>query len=292
MNFSSKQKGLVALILTTFFWGSTFFLVKQTVSLIPLDGFLTVRFLCGALLLLPFSFRKIKLDKRLIAYSVLLGSLLYASFWFQTVGLTMTTPAKAAFITGLNVVFVPILALLPPFQGKFKPIDLLVAFVSLIGLALLTLDFSTLTIQLGDAIIILTAIAVALHVLFTERAKGLDPTALVTFQLFVVAFESFLVSLVRETVWLPFETLTVDPIVWITLIVTAVFATAFAFISQTYAQNVGVVSSHIAIIFALEPLFALFIDMFRSLFPTFQALLGMGLILLSNFWIIRVEFND
>ena len=78
----------------------------------------------------------------------------------------------------------------------------------------------------------------------------------------------------------------------VTLVVTAVFATAFAFISQTYAQKVGVVSAHIAIIFALEPLFALIIDIFRGVFPTVQASIGMGLILLANFWIIRLEFKD
>ncbi len=292
MGFTRKQIGIISLILTTFFWGSTFFLVKETVSIIPLDGFLTVRFLFGGLILLPLNIQKVKFEKRLLGYSILLGTLLYGSFWFQTVGLTMTTPAKAAFITGLNVVFVPFLALLPPFRGRLRPIEIVVAMISLAGLGFLTLDFENLEIYVGDAIIVLTAIAVAFHVLFTEQARDLDPQALVMVQLFVVAFESLIVSIVRGTFWNPLQTLEVDRIVWITLMVTAILATAFAFVSQTYAQKAGVNSAHIAIIFALEPLFALIIDIFRGVMPSPQALLGMALILLANFWIIRLEFRD
>ncbi|RMG21429.1 MAG: DMT family transporter [Methanobacteriota archaeon] len=292
VGFTRKQIGIISLILTTFFWGSTFFLVKETVSIIPLDGFLTVRFLFGGLILLPLNIQKVKFEKRLLGYSILLGTLLYGSFWFQTVGLTMTTPAKAAFITGLNVVFVPFLALLPPFRGRLRPIEIVVAMISLAGLGFLTLDFENLEIYVGDAIIVLTAIAVAFHVLFTEQARDLDPQALVMVQLFVVAFESLIVSIVRGTFWNPLQTLEVDRIVWITLMVTAILATAFAFVSQTYAQKAGVNSAHIAIIFALEPLFALIIDIFRGVMPSPQALLGMALILLANFWIIRLEFRD
>ncbi len=291
VGISSKQTGIISLILTTFFWGSTFVLVKETVSIIPLDGFLAVRFFLGGILLFPFGIKTIKaMHLDMLKDGAILGTLLYLSFWFQTVGLTMTTPAKAAFITGLNVVFVPILGVF--FGRALRRIELTLSFVALIGLALMTLDISNFRIEIGDAIIVLTAIAVALHVLYTERVSGHDPIGLVIVQLFVVSTEAYIVAMARGTVWNPFSGMNLPYIVWVTLVVTSVLATAFAFFSQTYSQNVGVPSSHIAIIFALEPIFALLIDIFRGVIPNLQIFIGMLLILFSNIWIIKQEFED
>ena len=65
------------------------------------------------------------------------------------------------------------------------------------------------------------------------------------------------------------------------VIVTAVFATAFAFIAQTYAQNNGLESSTVALIFALEPVFALLIDILVGVFPSIQVIVGMVFILIA-----------
>lgn len=286
----NRKLAIGMLVLTTFFWGSTFFLVKETVALIPLDGFLVVRFFIAAVLLTPFVLKSFEMNRVLLMKGLILGTLLYASFWFQTVGLTLTTPANAAFITGVNVVLVPILGGFWPFRRGISSRDLFPAIISLAGLALLTLNFENLSINAGDAIIILTAIAVAYHVLVTDTAKSHDPIVLVTIQLYVVAIEAFVVAYFRKSIWLPW----VAPqpqVVWITLVVTAVFATAFAFVSQTVAQKSGVRAGTIAIIFALEPLFALLIDVFRSIFPSIFGLIGMLMILFANYWAISLDLS-
>ncbi len=276
------------LILTTFFWGSTFFLVKETVTYIPIDGFLTVRFLIAAVILTPLALRELKHTsiRGVLLPAILLGTLLYISFIFQTIGLTLTTPAKAAFITGINVVLVPIVAITPPFKKKISKTQIGTTVISLTGLALMTLDFNSLMPQIGDMLIVVTAFAVAYHVLFTDRYANLPVYTLVTLQLYVVSLESGVLSLINSTYWIP-GTANEPMIVWITLLVTAFFASAFAFVSQTFAQKVGVTPPTIAIIFALEPIFALLIDIIRMVLPTIVVIGGMILILIAN----AVEIN-
>ncbi len=281
---SNKNFGTILLLFTTFFWGTTFILVKQTIAIIPLDGFITIRFLFATIILLIMvitdreALISIKSRKIWIAGS-LLGFLLYLSFWFQTEGLQLTTPAKAAFITGLNVILVPIFGIYP-FRKKINRYEWFSGMIALIGLALLSLNFDNISdINTGDLLILVTAICVAYHVLFTDKYRELNIKTLVFVQMLVISVLSFIVSVFRGSIWLP--TFTEPSIVWITIVVTSILATAFAFVSQTYAQRSGVSSTQVALIFALEPVFALIIDIITGYIPNLQAIIGMSLILIS-----------
>lgn len=292
-----RKFSILTLIFTTFFWGSTFVLVKSTVAIIPLDGFITIRFSLATILLFFIAIsdkQSILSLKKRCTWSVgtLLGLLLYFSFWFQTEGLVLTSPAKAAFITGLNVVLVPILGIYP-FKNIITKFDWILGIISLFGLALLSLDFANITkVNQGDILILVTAICVAYHVLFTEKYNNIDIKALVFVQMVIISLCSLTMSLFRSSYWIP--QFNEPQIVWITVIVTAVLATAFAFTSQTYAQQVGVKSTHIALIFVLEPVFALLIDILIKNYPSSQSIFGMILILFSMILIARneMQIND
>jgi drug/metabolite transporter (DMT)-like permease len=161
-----KVKGIIALVLTAFFWGTTFILVKETVSIVPLDGFLSIRFaLAGLIILIPTlknpNARKDLVNKSAWVYGSILGLLLYASYWFQTEGLSRTTPSKAAFITGISVILVPILGIYP-FRLKVSKEEWFSVLLAITGLSLMTLNFSNLSeINDGDAMILVTAICLA-----------------------------------------------------------------------------------------------------------------------------------
>ncbi|MCY3413559.1 MAG: DMT family transporter [Candidatus Heimdallarchaeota archaeon] len=279
----NRTFGIILLVFTTFFWGSTFILVKITTSIVPLDGFITIRFFIASLIIaiiaiLDAEARQSLLNRDLLKAGSILGTFLYLSFFFQTEGLQLTTPAKAAFITGFGVVLVPIFA---RFMGtsiiKREQISVVLAFI---GLAFLSLDFSQISIiNRGDLLILITAICIALHILFTDKYDKLNIRALVLVQLLVISLESFIISLFRKSIWIP-DTST-SGIIWLTLAVTAILASAFAFLSQTYAQQEGVPPHVIAIIFSLEPVFALVIDIILKLYPTVQGLIGMFLIFLA-----------
>src|SRR4030042_6045484 len=97
------------LLLVTFFWGSTFFLVKNAVAVVDVYSFLTTRFgLAFLVMIILFPRRLRRLDWSTLKAGAMLGILLFASFAFQTWGLTLTSATNGAFITGLNVVLVPI----------------------------------------------------------------------------------------------------------------------------------------------------------------------------------------
>ena len=275
-----KVKGIIALVLTAFFWGTTFILVKETVSIVPLDGFLSIRFLLAGLVLLIPIFRDPKARKDLKnkwawIYGVILGILLYASYWAQTEGLTRTTPSKAAFITGISVILVPILGIYP-FRLKVSKSEWFSVLLALTGLSLMTLNFANITdINNGDALILVTAVCVAYHILLTPFARNISTITLVGIQMFVISFLATIVAIKRDSLWFPIS----EPsIVWITLFVTAVLASAFAFLSQTFAQKNGVSTTNVALIFSLEPIFALLIDIMVGVLPSIQGFIGMTLI--------------
>ena len=96
----------------TIFWGATFPIVKDAINEMPVMAFLWVRFAMAAILLAFIAGRKgfASLDRRGWRLGVLLGTLLFLSYLFQTFGLERTSSANAGFLTGLGVVWVPLMA--------------------------------------------------------------------------------------------------------------------------------------------------------------------------------------
>ena len=63
-------------------------------------------------------------------------------YQFQTAGLALTTPSKSAFLTGLTVIIVPLLSVVPALRvpGSLRPgwNAYLGALVALVGITLMT----------------------------------------------------------------------------------------------------------------------------------------------------------
>src|SRR5919197_4995336 len=122
-------------------WGATFVLVRDALTFAGPFTFLAVRFGLATVLLAPLLLRagrRAALDGRLARAGAVLGTLLCAGYGFQTAGLQFTTPARAAFITGLSVVVVPLLAAVGLGRPVARGIWLGVALAT-VGLALLSL---------------------------------------------------------------------------------------------------------------------------------------------------------
>lgn len=240
------------LITVTLFWGGTFPLVKEAIVDLPVMAFLWVRFLLAALLLLVFAGRSIfTLGRRGVGRGILLGTLLFLSYLFQTWGLELTTSTNTGFLTGLNVIWVPLLAgpLLhkpPAFAAKIG------VGLALSGLFLLTWQPS-LAINPGDAFVLVCSLFVALHILGLDAlTEGFDGRALTFVQVATMAVWSLLGSLAYEPVtW---------PRAWptelvVALLITAVFATVYAFWVMTSFQRLTT-PTRAALIYTLEPVFA------------------------------------
>src|SRR2546425_1370096 len=99
----------LALVFNTLIWGSTFVMVKRALDDASAILYVAIRFLVATLVLAWVFRRRWSFRSGSARGGVLAGVCLFAGYAFQTVGLKSTTPSKAAFLTGLTVVVVPLL---------------------------------------------------------------------------------------------------------------------------------------------------------------------------------------
>ena len=238
------------LLLVTLIWGSTFVMVKDAVTTYPVFRFLSLRFAFATVALLLIGWRRLRtLGWRGLGAGILIGLFLFAGYAFQTAGLQHTSASKAGFITGLYVVIVPVLSATVLRKRPSAPAILGVGLAA-IGLALLSIE-PEITIGRGDLLILMCALAFALHIVTVSAfAPHADPIALTIVQVATVTVISGVISLSAEPGWaLPSSS------TWLAAAFTGVLATAVAFGIQTAMQRFTT-PTHTALIFTAEPVFA------------------------------------
>ncbi|MBT1279283.1 DMT family transporter [Thermoanaerobacter sp. CM-CNRG TB177] len=247
---STQLKSDIVLILVTMVWGTTFIIVKNAIQTLPVYNFLFIRFLLAFLLLTIIFHKKLKtIDKKTLAVASVIGAMLFLGYAFQTMGLKYTTASKSGFISGFSVVLVPILeaVFLKRKPSKSSILGIVLAFI---GLILLTANID-LSINIGDFLTLLCAFAFGMQiVLIAKYASTLDTYLLATIQIGIVALLSGIITLLLEKPFVP-----TSFNVWAAIVITGVFATAFAIVAQNTMQAYTT-ATHAALIFALEPVFA------------------------------------
>lgn len=240
----------LALLFVALSWGSTFIVVKTAVEELPPYPFLAIRFALAFISLLPFLWtQRQHINKSAAGKGLLIGIILFAGYASQTIGLQYTTASNAGFITGLNVVLVPIFVAY--YQRKFPKRSIVFgAACAAIGLGLLSIG-DNFSINSGDPIVLICSFCFAAHIFLVGRfAPEVNASVLTAFQILAVAILSGVFS-----VALPQPPLVFSPYVWFGLILTALICTSMAFFLQTKMQQFTS-ASHTAIIFAAEPVFA------------------------------------
>ena len=177
-----------------------------------------------------------------------LGTLLAAGYALQTAGLERTTVSSTGFITGLYVVFTPILALVL-FRARIGAAVWVGVALSTLGLALLSgVGAGVLA---GDALVLGASALYSLQIVAMERyAPRHDPLAFTQVEM-LAAFAGFaVVALALGQLELPRGWT-----VWGALLVTGVFASALGFLVQTWAQQ-RTSATRTALAFAMEPVWA------------------------------------
>ena len=242
---------LLALLAVTAIWGVTFVQVKDAVALYPLFAFLAVRFAIASLTLaVPAGPRLRTLGRCGWQAGVGLGLLLAAGYALQTAGLERTTVSSTGFITGLYVVFTPLLSYVL-FRLRVGPAAWAGVLLATVGLALLSGVGAGDPV--GDALVLGGSAVYSLQIVLMERyAPRYDPLALTEAEM-IAAFVGFTaVALALGQVEVP-RGLTV----WGALLVTGVFASALAYLVQTWAQQ-RTSATRTALAFTMEPVFTAF----------------------------------
>lgn len=269
-----RGRAEAALLGLTLIWGGTFAISKLGLREITPMFMLAVRFAAASLLLLLLFRRSLfPLTRLQLRKGATLGLFLFLGFAAQTVGLTLTTASKSAFITGLMVVFVPLLQVAverkPPRVGNLVGVAVVCA-----GLWLLTAP-DIAGINAGDLLTLLCAALFGMYIVYLDMVSDAMSTAQLTFlQLAATAVLAAAGTLLFEEVrW------SASPGSLATLAYLVVFATVIAMYVQTRYQK-DTTPTRAAVIFTLEPVFASVLAWFllgEELGP--RALAGAALIL-------------
>ena len=267
----------LSLLGATLIWGVSFVIVKNTTDTVPPHILLGIRFTIGCLLLslifLPRLRRTLSLDY--IKKGAVMGALLFGAYSLQTVGITMTTPGKNAFLTAVYCVLVPFVFWVV-YRRRPDRYNILAALLCIVGIGCVSLD-SGLTIGMGDALTLACGVFYAVHIVAVARFTATrDPIVLTIVQFGCTALLSWAVGLLFEdfpTVW-PQESL-------VGILYLGIGATAAGLLLQIIGQKYTDPSAA-AIILSLEAVFGvIFSILLYHEAVTPRLILGFALIFLA-----------
>jgi drug/metabolite transporter (DMT)-like permease len=273
---TDSRLAVLGLLAVTAAWGSTFFLLKGVVERVPVSDFLAARFALAAVavwLLAPGAVRRLTPTQR--RHGVALGLVYGLAQLLQTFGLQHTSASVSGFVTGMYVVFTPLLGAL-----------LLRARIGRtvwIGVALATAGLAALSLQGfaiggGEALTLASALLYGAHIVglgawsSARSAMGLTIVQLIT----ITAVCS--IGAVPGGLVLP-----ATGGDWFSLVYMALIAGAGALVVQTWAQA-HLAPTRAAIIMTMEPVWAAtFAVLFGGERLGPRVLLGGGLVLAAMY---------
>lgn len=254
-------------------WALSFTVVQRALEEVPVFHLIAYRFTLATLLLLPLARGAWTSETR--RDGVVIGVLLFAGFALQTAGLLWTTPSRAAFLTGLSVILVPVIGL---FLGR--PLRWGPAAGSALAAAGLWVLYSPQAsggeFNKGDALTVACAVVFAVYVLALEgatRRNRMGPLAVIQFG--VVAALA-LPSLVLD----PPALGEISRTAVLAVVVAGVLATAAAFVAQLYAQR-HLSAVEAGVILSLEPMVAAGFSVLAGVEPWTVALTIGGILMLA-----------
>jgi drug/metabolite transporter (DMT)-like permease len=221
-------------------------------------------------------------NKDLLLRASAAGLFLGSGYILQTLGLKLTGAAITGFITGLYVVFTPLIAAIV-LKARITLITWGCVGVATLGLALLSLQ--GWSIGLGELLVLGSAFAFGAHIIALGKwSSGRDAYAMTVVQLAMCAVLTGIASALEGGYQLP-----PDNGVWATVIFTAVVCTAVAFVIQTWSQA-HMSTTKVAVILTMEVVFAAFFAIvFGGETLTLQKALGGVLVVIAMFVIVLKE---
>jgi drug/metabolite transporter (DMT)-like permease len=264
----------LGLLATTAVWGGAFLVMKDSLVRQDVYSFLASRFiLAGAFMFIYKPKSLTGLDRKFVKRAVLIGLLLCSGFIFQTFGLTQTTVSSTGFITGLYLVFTPLISWILLKREIFK-VQWLAVLVATIGLYFIS--FNGISFGIGEILVLISALLFAGQIVaLGEWSDGENTYALTLIQILVSAVIFFALSL-KDGFQLP-----PDNGVWSAVFYTAFFATFLGFLIQVKAQSI--MSATVAgVLLAMETPFALFFGLYFDNDPiTLRIISGGTLVLIA-----------
>lgn len=288
-----KKKILSPLICLTaaIVWGFAFSfqeIASNNVHLIDAFFFGGIRFGVGAISLIPVILifeREKELPKELkktkmkntVVYGIITGSVLFAAAALQQFGIQITqSSGKAGFITGMYLIFVPIVSFIL-FKQRVSPIVWGAAVIALCGLYFLCMGGSGFTISVGDILLFLCSLCFTAHIIvidkFIVKVSTLKYSAV---QFATVAVLNIIVGLFFGHVTWEGIVATIIPILYC-----GIGSTGVAYTCQIIGQKLTP-PTVAALLFSTESLFSVIAEcIFKEKLPTTSMLIGCSLMFLG-----------
>lgn len=274
-----------ALLAVSAMWGISFVWMKDILDQQDVYSFLVSRFLVAAIAMIALRPKVLRqLNKDLIIKGLIVGAALGAGYIFQTLGLDRTTPAITGFITGLYVVITPLLAFI---FLKEKITIAVWGYILLAVLGLAVLSVRGWSVGAGELLVLASAVFFALHIILLGKwSKNFDAYALTVVQLISCALVAAIPASINGYMAPP------DIQVWAVVLFTAIFATAFAFVIQTWSQA-RISTTKVAVILTMEVVFAALFSFMYGMEPfTLRLAIGGSMVLIAMLAIVQPRVSN
>jgi drug/metabolite transporter (DMT)-like permease len=275
----AQLPAVLALLAVTAAWGSTFYLIKDIVSRLPVADLLAVRFAIASGALLIFSARRLRVTARTIRQGALLGLLYGVAQILQTVGLAHTAASASGFITGLYVVVTPLLAAL---ILRTRIAALTWVAVGLAGVGLGVLSLNGFSAGYGELLTFGSAVIYAAHIVALSRLS--DRRSSRTLALVKMVVITIVCTIAAQPGGVRLPGSSAD---WVIVAYLGVVAGALTMFLQTWAQA-HIEASRAAVIMAMEPVWAaLFAVTLGGESITLRMIIG-GLAILTAMYLVEL----
>ena len=249
----TERLAFLALLAMTAAWGSTFFLIKDLVTRMPVADLLAIRFAIASVALGFIAAHRIHLSRPVVIYGVLLGLLYGSAQILQTAGLSHTSASVSGFVTGLYVVATPLLTAII-LRRRIPPLTWVAAVLATLGLGVLALR--GVSIGYGELLTLISAVIYAGHIVALGRFSSPETTlSLSLVQLSMITLLTAVAALWPTAVSAPGIQLPGSLHDWLVVLYLALIASALTMVLQTWAQA-HIEPSRAAVIMAMEPVWA------------------------------------
>ena len=269
----SKNMLYLAMLATAAIWGGSFVVMKDSLEKQDVFSFLASRFILASILMFMYRPTALRgLSKRFVLRGIFAGILLGSGYIFQTFGLTNTTVSNTGFITGLYLVFTPLISLIILRRHVIR-IQWLAVLLAFIGLFLIS--YNGVSIGRGETLVLISAILYGAHfVALGEWSDGGNTYALTLIQITTLAVMASLFTF-KDGFQLP-----PDSSVWLAVLFTAFFATFLAFLVQTKAQSV-MNATAASVLLATETPFAVIFGLYFNSDPLTLKIITGGILVMG-----------
>ena len=278
----------LSIFLIPVLYGGYYTATKFALIDIPIFWINVLRLLIAFIVLSPFALKLRHISRRLLLENFLIALVFFIGIISQASALKVSTAGDIGFLAALFIFFTPLLKKVL-FKDKISWWFSIPIVVSLFGYVIMfsnNADFE-LRIGIGEILGIIGALAIAFHMVLTERfIKDNDPILFTQLQILIALLFSVAFALIFDPV-LNFAT--ISWLSWGSILYLAIFATVCTFLLQNWGQKF-VPALSASLIIALEPIFAALIGaIFNEEEITINIIIGGLCIFLASVGAILIQ---